>query len=101
HDHVGDLKGNNDILVLTRPDVVRDIHDAYFAAGADIPETNTFSSTRLAQGDYGLQDRVAELNRAAARIGRESADRWTLKTPDKPRFVAGSLRPPNPTAAIS
>jgi len=101
HDHAGDLKGNNDILVLTRPDVVRDIHDAYFAAGADITETNTFSSTRIAQADYGLQDRVAELNRAAARIGRESADRWTLKTPDKPRFVAGSLGPTNRTASIS
>jgi len=101
HDHAGDLKGNNDILVLTRPDVVRDIHDGYFAAGADITETNTFSSTRIAQADYGLQDRVAELNRAAAQIARESADRWTLKTPEKPRFVAGSLGPTNRTASIS
>jgi len=101
HDHAGDLKGNNDILVLTRPDVVRDIHDAYFAAGADITETNTFSSTRIAQGDYGLENRVAEMNRAAARIARECADRWTAKTPDKPRFVAGSLGPTNRTASIS
>jgi 5-methyltetrahydrofolate--homocysteine methyltransferase len=101
HDHGGDLKGNNDILVLTRPDVVRDIHDAYFAAGADITETNTFSSTRIAQADYGLESRVAELNRAAARIARECADRWTAKTPDKPRFVAGSLGPTNRTASIS
>ena len=101
HDHAGDLKGNNDILVLTRPDVVRDIHDAYFAAGADITETNTFSSTRIAQADYRLESRVPELNRAAARIARECADRWTAKTPDKPRFVAGSLGPTNRTASIS
>jgi len=101
HDHAGDLKGNNDLLVLTQPDVVRDIHDAYFAAGADITETNTFSATRIAQSDYGLQDRVAEINRAAARIAREAADRWTAKAPDKPRFVAGSLGPTNRTASIS
>ncbi|HEY3180441.1 MAG TPA: homocysteine S-methyltransferase family protein [Casimicrobiaceae bacterium] len=101
HDHAGDLKGNNDILVLTRPDVVRDIHDAYFAAGADITETNTFSSTRIAQADYGLQNRAAEMNRAAARIARECADRWTARTPDKPRFVAGALGPTNRTASIS
>ena len=101
HDHAGDLKGNNDLLVLTRPDIVRDIHDAYFAAGADITETNTFSATRIAQSDYGLQDRVAEINRAAARIAREAADRWTAMTPDKPRFVAGSLGPTNRTASIS
>src|SRR5437868_6610801 len=101
HDHAGELRGNNDILVLTRPDVVRDIHDAYFAAGADITETNTFSSTRIAQSDYGLEGRVAEMNRAAARIARECADRWTAKTPNKPRFVAGSLGPTNRTASIS
>jgi 5-methyltetrahydrofolate--homocysteine methyltransferase len=101
HDHGGELKGNNDILVLTRRDVVRDIHDAYFAAGADITETNTFSSTRVAQSDYGLENRVAEINRAAARIARECADRWTAKTPDKPRFVAGALGPTNRTASIS
>jgi 5-methyltetrahydrofolate--homocysteine methyltransferase len=101
HEHGGDLKGNNDILVLTRPDVIRDIHDAYFAAGADITETNTFSSTRIAQSDYGLENRVAEMNRAAAHIARECADRWTEKTPDKPRFVAGSLGPTNRTASIS
>ncbi|HSC99094.1 MAG TPA: homocysteine S-methyltransferase family protein, partial [Casimicrobiaceae bacterium] len=101
HDHAGDLKGNNDILVLTRPDVVRDIHDAYFAAGADITETNTFSSTRIAQADYGLENRVREMNRAAAQIARECADRWTAKQPAKPRFVAGSLGPTNRTASIS
>src|SRR5436190_1698103 len=101
HDHGGDLKGNNDILVLTRPDVVRDIHDAYFEAGADITETNTFSSTRIAQSDYGLEHRVAEMNRAAARIARGCADRWTARTPDRPRFVAGALGPTNRTASIS
>ena len=101
HDHRGDLKGNNDLLVLTRPDVVRDIHDAYFAAGADITETNTFSATRIAQADYGLSDRAREINCAAAAIARESADRWTARTPDKPRFVAGSLGPTNRTASIS
>ena len=101
HDHHGDLKGNNDLLVLTRPDVVRDIHDAYFAAGADITETNTFSATRIAQADYGLAGRAREINRAAAAIARESADRWTALTPDKPRFVAGSLGPTNRTASIS
>ena len=101
HNHHGDLKGNNDILVLTRPDVVRDIHDAYFAAGADITETNTFSATRIAQSDYGLEARAPEINRAAAAIARESADRWTARTPDRPRFVAGSLGPTNRTASIS
>src|SRR5437667_141988 len=87
--------------MLCRSDVVRDIHDPYFAAGADYTETNTFSSTRIAQADYGLESRVPELNRAAARIARECADRWTAKTPDKPRFVAGSLGPTNRTASIS
>ena len=99
--HAHDLKGNNDILVLTRPDVVRDIHDAYFAAGADITETNTFTSTRIAQADYGLEHRVVEMNRKAAEIARDCADRWTARMPDKPRFVAGSLGPTNRTASIS
>jgi 5-methyltetrahydrofolate--homocysteine methyltransferase len=101
HDHGCDLKGDNDLLVLTRPDVVRDIHDAYLAAGADITETNTFTSTRIAQADYGLAHRVREINRAAAQIARECADRWTAATPDKPRFVAGALGPTNRTASIS
>ena len=101
HDHAGDLKGNNDLLVLTRPDVVRDIHDAYFAAGADITETNTFSATRIAQSDYGLEARSREINLAAATIAREAADRWSARTPDRPRFVAGALGPTNRTASIS
>ena len=99
--HACDLKGDNDILVLTRPDVVREIHDAYFAAGADITETNTFSATSIAQADYGLSHRAREINRAAAAIARAAADDWTARTPDKPRFVAGSLGPTNRTASIS
>jgi len=99
HDH--DVKGDNDLLALTQPDVVRAIHDAYFAAGADIVSTNTFNATSIAQADYGLQGRVKELNAAAARLARESADRWTARTPAKPRFVAGALGPTNRTASIS
>ena len=99
--HAHDLKGDNDLLVLTRPDVIRAIHDAYLEAGADIIETNTFNATSIAQADYRLQDRVREINVAAARIARECADAWTAKTPDKPRFVAGALGPTNRTASIS
>jgi 5-methyltetrahydrofolate--homocysteine methyltransferase len=99
--HGHDLKGDNDLLALTRPDVVREIHDAYLAAGADIIETNTFNATRISQADYGLADVVRELNFAAARIARECADVWTAKTPERPRFVAGVLGPTNRTASIS
>jgi 5-methyltetrahydrofolate--homocysteine methyltransferase len=99
--HAHDVKGDNDLLVLTKPALVADIHDAYFAAGADIVETNTFTATSIAQADYGLESRVAEINGAAARIARECADRWTAKTPGKPRFVAGALGPTNRTASIS
>lgn len=101
HGHHGDLKGDNDLLALTRPDVVAAIHDAYFDAGADITETNTFNATSIAQSDYGLQSRVREINLAAARIARARADDWTARTPDKPRYVAGSLGPTNRTASIS
>jgi 5-methyltetrahydrofolate--homocysteine methyltransferase len=101
HAHSHDLKGDNDLLVLTRPQAVREIHDAYFEAGADLVETNTFNATRIAQADYGLEDRVRDINREAARIARESADRWTARTPDRPRFVAGALGPTNRTASIS
>jgi len=100
-DHPSPLQGNNDLLALTRPDVLREIHDAYFEAGADIAETNTFSSTAIAQADYGLESAVYDLNVASARIAREAADAWTLKTPDQPRFVAGSVGPTNRTASIS
>ncbi len=101
HDHAHDLAGDNDLLVVTRPDVVRAIHDEYLAAGADIVETNTFSATAIAQADYGMQRHVYEINRAAARIARECCDAWTARTPDKPRFVAGAMGPTNRTASIS
>jgi 5-methyltetrahydrofolate--homocysteine methyltransferase len=101
HGHAHDLKGDNDLLVLTQPDVIRAIHDEFLAAGADIIETNTFNATRIAQADYRLQNRVREINLAAARIARERADAWTARTPDKPRFVAGALGPTNRTATIS
>ena len=95
------LFGNNDLLSLTRPDIIGDIHRAYFAAGADIVETNTFSATRLPMSDYGVEDAVGEINLAAARIAREAADEWTARTPDRPRYVAGILGPMNRTASIS
>ena len=101
HGHACDLKGDNDLLVLTQPDVIRAIHDEFLAAGADIIETNTFNATSIAQADYRLGNRVRDINLAAARIARERADTWTAKTPDKPRFVAGALGPTNRTATIS
>jgi 5-methyltetrahydrofolate--homocysteine methyltransferase len=101
HDHSHDLAGDNDILSLTLPETVRSIHDAYFAAGADIVETNTFNATRIAQADYRMQDEAHAINAAAARIARDAADRWTARTPERPRFVAGALGPTNRTASIS
>src|SRR5438128_2314068 len=100
-DHACDVKGDNDLLTLTRPDVIRDIHHAFLEAGADIIETNTFNATRIAQADYRLEGKVRDINRAAAKLGREAADWWSAKTPDKPRFVAGALGPTNRTATIS
>ena len=99
--HSHDLRGDNDVLVLSQPDVIRAIHDAYLAAGADIIETNTFNATSIAQADYQLGARVREINVAAARIARACADDWTRRTPDQPRFVAGALGPTNRTASIS
>ncbi len=99
--HERDLKGDNDLLVLTRPSVIREIHDAFLEAGADIIETNTFAATSIGQADYGLEHVIEELNLAAARIAREAADAWTAKTPDKPRFVAGSIGPLNKTLSLS
>ena len=84
------LKGNNDLLSLTQPQIIKEIHSKYFEAGADIAETNTFSGTTIAQADYHLEDVVYELNFESAKIAREVADAFTLRTPDKPRFVAGS-----------
>lgn len=99
--HSHPLKGNNDLLSITRPDVIKEIHAAYFAAGADIAETNTFSSTSIAQADYALEDAVYELNYQSAKIAKEVAEEFTRKEPDKPRFVLGSLGPTNRTASIS
>ncbi len=99
--HPKPLQGNNDLLCLSRPDLLREIHDAYFEAGADIAETNTFSSTSIAQADYGLESWVYELNFASAKIARESADAFTERDPSKPRYVAGSIGPTNRTASLS
>ena len=99
HDHP--LKGNNDLLCITQPEVVSWLHHEYFAAGADITETNTFSSTRIAQADYGLEGSVRELNLEGARLAREAADHWTLVQSWKPRFVAGAIGPTNRTLSIS
>ncbi len=96
-----EVKGNNDLLNLTQPDIVREIHAEYLDAGADIVETNTFSSTTIAQADYGMEALAYELNKEGARLAREAADAATAKTPDKPRFVAGALGPTNRTASIS
>ncbi|MEO0551177.1 MAG: homocysteine S-methyltransferase family protein [Pseudomonadota bacterium] len=98
----GQMKGNNDILCLTRPEHVTELHDAYFGAGADISETNTFSATTIAQDDYNLDlQSVIDINYEGARLGRESADRWTEKEPHKPRFVAGSIGPLNKMLSMS
>src|SRR6201986_1204007 len=92
-DHPGQMKGNNDILCLTRPDIVGELHDAYFAAGADISETNTFSATSIGQVKNAQEAAVRHITLAGALIAREVADRWTAKEPGKPRFVAGSIGP--------
>ncbi|MGH8641922.1 MAG: homocysteine S-methyltransferase family protein, partial [Burkholderiales bacterium] len=100
-DHSHDLKGNNDLLALTQPQIIREIHDQYLAAGADVIETNTFNSTSIAQADYHLQSVVHELNREAACLARAAADASAAKDPSRPRFVAGALGPTNRTASIS
>lgn len=99
--HHKPLKGNNDLLSLTRPDIIEDIHRQYFEAGADIAETNTFSGTTVAQADYDLQHAVFDINFHSAQIARRVADEFTMLNPDKPRFVAGSIGPTNRTASIS
>ena len=96
-----DLKGNNDLLCLTRPDVVLDIHRAYLRAGADIVETNSFNSTAISQADYGMEALARELNREAARLARIAADEAMAAIPERPRWVAGALGPTNRTASIS
>lgn len=100
-DHDQPLKGNNDLLSITRPDIIGDIHAQYYAAGADIAETNTFSGTTIAQADYSLESAVYDINYESARIAREVADEFTANEPDKPRFVAGAMGPTNRTASIS
>src|SRR6185369_9592455 len=100
-DHPTDLRGNNDVLVLTRPDVVAGIHRQYLEAGSDIIETNTFSGTAIAQGDYALEPFVYELNLAGARLARAACDEYTAKDPSRPRFVAGAMGPTNRILSIS
>ncbi|MTI22065.1 5-methyltetrahydrofolate--homocysteine methyltransferase [Fulvivirga sp. RKSG066] len=100
-DHDRPLKGNNDLLSITRPDIIKDIHRAYFEAGADIVETNTFSGTTIAQADYALEEAVYDINYESAKIAVEAAQEFTKKEPNKPRFVAGSIGPTNRTASIS
>lgn len=99
--HSHPLKGNNDILSITRPDIIKDIHRQYLEAGADILETNTFSGTTIAQADYKLEDAVYDINYYSAKIAKEVAEEFTRKDPDKPRFVAGAMGPTNKTASLS
>jgi 5-methyltetrahydrofolate--homocysteine methyltransferase len=99
--HPNDLKGNSDLLVLTRPDIVEGVHHAYFEAGADMVETDTFTATPVAQADYGLESLVYEINVEAVKVARRAADAWTARTPDRPRFVAGSIGPTNKTLSLS
>lgn len=96
-----DLKGNNDLLALTQPNLIKDIHEKYLEAGADILETNTFNATTIAMADYDMEGLSEEINFAAAKLAREAADKWIAKTPEKPRFVAGVLGPTNRTCSIS
>ncbi|MFI4936803.1 MAG: homocysteine S-methyltransferase family protein, partial [Caulobacterales bacterium] len=100
-DHNRPLKGDYDVLCLTKPELVSEVHDAYFAAGADIAQTDSFTATSISQGDYGLEGAVRDMNLAAARLARAAADRWTARDPSKPRFIAGSIGPTNRTLSIS
>jgi len=98
-DYGRDIKGNNELLSITQPQIIREIHDQYLAAGADIIETNTFGATTVAQGDYGMEDLAVEMNLASAKLARAACDQYS--TPDKPRFVAGAIGPTPKTASIS
>ena len=100
-DFAQSVKGNNDLLVLTQPEVIARIHEGYLAAGTDIISTNTFNAQRISLADYGMEDLAYEMNLAAAKLARAAADKFNNKTPDKPRFVAGALGPTNRTASIS
>ena len=100
-DHSKDVKGNNDLLVLTQPKIIEEIHDQYLAAGADIIETNTFNAQRISLADYHMEPLAYEINFEAAKIARGVVDRWSARTPDRPRWVAGAIGPTNRTASIS
>jgi len=100
-DHSKPLKGNNDLLSVTRPDIIKEIHAEYFEAGADIVETNTFSGTTIAQADYALEHMVYDINFQSAKLAKEAAQAFTEKEPHKPRFVAGAMGPTNRTASLS
>ncbi len=100
-DHASDLRGNNDLLCLTRPEIIGDIHRAYLEAGADLISTNTFNATAISQAEYGLQHLAREINRAAATLARPVCDEWSRRTPEKPRFVVGSMGPMNKTLTLS
>ena len=99
--HPSPLKGNNDLLSITRPEIIKDIHRQYYEAGADFAETNTFSGTTIAQSDYGLEEAVYDINYESAKIAKEVADEMTAKEPHKPRFVIGTMGPTNRTASMS
>ena len=96
-----DIKGNNDLLSLTRPDIIESIHREYLEAGSDIIETNTFNSTSISQADYDMQEHVYEINLASAQIAKKACEEYTALNPDKPRFAAGALGPTNVTASLS
>ncbi|RLD58204.1 MAG: 5-methyltetrahydrofolate--homocysteine methyltransferase [Bacteroidetes bacterium] len=100
-DYPYDLKGNNDLLSLVRPDIIQNIHEAYLEAGADIIETNTFNATSVSMADYQMEDLVVEINIKSAQIARAAADKFAKLTPEKPRFVAGSMGPTNKTTSLS
>ena len=100
-DYPSDLKGNNDLLSITQPEIIKEIHASYFEAGADMVETNTFNSTRISMADYHMEDLAPELNFKAAQLAREVADEFTAREPEKLRFVAGSMGPTNKTASLS
>ncbi|MCJ7801225.1 MAG: homocysteine S-methyltransferase family protein, partial [Candidatus Marinimicrobia bacterium] len=99
--HSIDLKGNNDILSITKPEVIKDVHSKYLQAGADLISTNTFNATSISQADYGTESYISEINYEAAKLARVIADKFTKDTPRKPRFVIGVLGPTNRTASMS
>ncbi len=100
-DHPSPLKGDNDLLAITRPDIIQSIHEAYFEVGSDFATTNSFNATTIAQADYSMEAHVYDINYHAAQCARKAADIWTAKTPEKPRFVVGALGPTNRTASLS